>query len=374
METGRCVEKCSICGEERDVDHKYKLVDGKAEQRCTVCGFVKNVEQHWIDTVLKEYDLMSQIDKIKEMSGKQHTLAVLAIYANNIGIRRVATDCLTNQETLAMIAKNESGSAIRQSAVRRLESQQLLEDIAQHDQDYEVRREAVERLSNQNLLDKISRSDSNEYVRFSAALRIANGQAILAQLVKTSKDYSIRGMAIDELTDQELLADLVKNAPNSYDRSAIIAKISDASLLNEIAQNDMSTEVRLKAAKTATTNDSSTNAVPDSKELEKRTRTINAVLDSHSDKETRLALVNRITDKSILFEIALMASSWLDAGVVDEVMKKMHEQDRIITLARKAEWAGTRIRAIHLIEDTSIVKDIAKNDMDEDVRKAAQKL
>ena len=74
-----------------------------------------------------------------------------------------------------------------------------------------------------------------------------------------------------------------------------------------------------------------------------------------------------------MFEIATIADNWLHSEIVDEVMERIHEQDKIIVLAKTAAWAETRIRAISFIDDNDILKGIAKNEKDEDVQKALQK-
>ena len=175
-------------------------------------------------------------------------------------------------------------------------------------------------------------------------------------------------MALEHLHNQDWLADVAKNAHTAFVRSQAVTKIDSVMLLMEIAQNDVSTKVRLAAAKTAAkvgfsnTYQEQSIAMAQSmiQELEKRWEVLSAVLDSEANIEIRCSALQEIKDEGMLFEVAATAAYPLDEKVVDAVLDRIYDQDKILLLAKTAEWDGTRFRAQSLLRKLLHKKDIAE--------------
>jgi hypothetical protein len=126
--------------------------------------------------IAPSYLVANSIGKVRSLSkqcegGKQNAcleLDKIALEDKDAGVRRLATDAVTDQTLLAKIALDDGDASVRAAAVAKVVSQSLLAKIAVEDKDASVRKAAGERLSAQTSLSSIAVAGQPAVVHASA--------------------------------------------------------------------------------------------------------------------------------------------------------------------------------------------------------------
>ena len=161
---------------------------------------------------------------------------------------------------------------------------------------------------------------------------------------------------ISDITIIEKMA-LDKNLSDSW-RATSIKKISNPTIISLIAESDDESEyTKIPAFEKLW--------FPGNEKL-----FFNIAANTQYSYLLRVPIIEKITDEEMLFDIAL--NEYNDAAIVNACLSKINDKNKIIEVATKAKWfAARRLAVRNYIDDEEILKSIAKNDMDKDVKKAA---
>jgi hypothetical protein len=201
---------------------------------------------------------------------------------------------------------------------------------------------------------------------------------VLADLAKNARYIDVRMAAVEYLTDQSALADVAKTAKDSDVRMAAVEKLTDQKVLVDIAMNDCDLSVRIKAA-------------------ERMSDFVGGGIKKidHQNKELIKAAVVKLTDQSVLAEIAkndaskeiCVAAAKRLLSVISENdllceiafegkyrpvprVEKLYSLDGLAWVAKTEKYSVTK-RGIELLNDQNLLADIAKNAKDCDARIAS---
>jgi len=239
----------------------------------------------------KALEAVSQLTDQKE-------LANVAQYAENVRLRKLAVEKLSDPKILTALAKNgrggwiDSNSDVRKKAVEKLSDFAVLSDIANsrdcdryvckwmtgngmaltaktidlrdvaRERLRELRKktlEDVERVTNQALLADIAQNAEHSDVRLIAADKLddkALAQEVYASVAKNEVGAYLRKEAIERLTDPNALADVARNATHGGSRLMAADKLDDKALAQEVyahvAKNSEDQDMRMAAVKRLT--------------------------------------------------------------------------------------------------------------------------
>lgn len=157
---------------------------------------------------------------------------------------------LTNQEVLTRLAGSSVDETLKRHAIKRITDVNVLADFALNDENPYVRREAI---SNPNLesLDVICDvilHDSDDFNRVMAIYRIPDMQSLLEIIYKKEfhhRLYEIANNITFDLNDYFL--DVLKNESDDYERVVAVNFITDRDILDEIALNESDEDIRSDA-------------------------------------------------------------------------------------------------------------------------------
>jgi uncharacterized DUF497 family protein len=218
-----------------------------------------------------------------------------------------AVEKLTDQQTLAQAATTALIAEVRLAAVKKLNDQTAFANIAKNDLSSDVRKLAVEKLTN---------------------------QSILADIAKNHKDYTMRRIAIEKINNAELLVNIAKSIEDDELRIRIADKLSDYLLSQDIYADIAINSINMGNCREA---------------------------------------VDKLTDQASLAEVAKNGHY---AFVRLEAVKKI--TDEAIIQAVCADIAKndtsdpeTRKSAVTILEDQTVLGEVAKKDKSADVRMAA---
>ncbi|MBW1841738.1 MAG: HEAT repeat domain-containing protein [Deltaproteobacteria bacterium] len=197
----------------------------------------------------------------------------------------------------------------------------------------------------------MNRSRNSKVMRF---LSFASLAICLFTLAACADTFTF----VKRSTDQKALATLAQNDADPYVRREAVKKINDPKVLEKIAQTDADTVVRQEAV----------NRITDEKILEK-------IAETNDRPYIQQEAVKKITDEAVLISIALNFPYTL-AG--HEAVKRISDQTVLAQIALKAssnqsrESVYFRSRAVRRLKDPEVLKQIAQNDVDPNVRRLAQ--
>ncbi|MFC1830318.1 HEAT repeat domain-containing protein [Thermodesulfobacteriota bacterium] len=163
---------------------------------------------------------------------------------------------------------------------------------------------------------------------------------------------------VKNTTDQEALAAIALNNSDPYVRREAVKKINDPKVLEKVAQTDADTVIRQEAVKRIT----------DEKILEQ-------IAETNDRPYIQQEAAKKITDEAILIRIALNYP-YTHAG--HEAVKRISDQKVLAQIALREssnpsrESVYFRSRAVRRLENPEVLKQIAQNDIDPNVRQLAQ--
>jgi len=203
-------------------------------------------------------------------------------------------------------------------------AQSVYLDIAKHEQDGCGRLEAIQYLTDQFALAGIAKSDTVSYVR-EAAVRGLADQVVLTEIAKNDATYSVRSEAARMLVDQLVLAEIAANDGNWLVRIVAAGRLMDI----EGAQ-----AVYIDIAK------------------------------HERDSAGRKAALERLTDQSVLAEIALDK----DASVAHAAMDNLTDPNILAMVAINNIGGVFGRDPILKIKDHSLLAQVARDGVNPEVR------
>jgi len=233
-----------------------------------------------------------------------------------------------------------------------------------------VRLEAANKITAQKKLVKIALNDTDAEVRMAAAARLADktlAQNVFCDIAMTASICAVRLAAAERLVDKALAQTMFFNTAknNISDDTTALSKITDQTLLVDIAKNSSRSTLRIAAAERITDKvisqsvffDISQHDVSEEVKTEAALKlTDNAMLASlaisTSSENVRLAAFQMIQDQSVLADIAKMPGASLSA------VEMIFDQTALADVAQKAHNGAIRLAAAIKITDTALAQTI----------------
>lgn len=163
---------------------------------------------------------------------------------------------------------------------------------------------------------------------------------------------------VKNTNDQKALATIALNNSDPYVRREAVKKVNDPKVLEKVAQTDADTVIRQEAV----------NRITDENILEH-------IAETNDRPYIQQEATKKITDEAILIRIALNYP-YTHAG--HEAVKRISDQNVLAQIALKEssnpsrESVYFRSRVVRRLENPEVLKQIAKNDIDPNVRRLAQ--
>lgn len=247
-----------------------------------------------------------------------------------------------------------------EKAVAKITDQNKLVRIATEAPHFMARKAAIVKLDEkkyQALFANIAKYDINWRVCLAAANKLMV-QEFLADVVKKAKDNSVRRVILNKLDKQhqELFAQIAKNDGDKSVRTIATDRLSDQMLLADIAKNAKDTDIRQAA-------------------IEKMNEWhqilyIEIVRDLRANDSLREAAMKKLTNQDLILEIAKNVKYGLRHIAVEKLNELQH-QTLFADIAKNDKNENVRKAAIKKLTDQTLLADLAKNDESADIRMAA---
>ena len=275
-----------------------------------------------------DFDSLDGIEKISYIKAHndESLLCRVAEYDKNFHVRIAAILKISDMDFLLRMADSHDDYDTRVVLYKKLNGQSLLEEISGENL-AESRMNLVNDLDNEKFIEDIAVNDSDLEVMLSAFKKLNKPNFFFNVLKDTLSDIGIRRfvMAIVENRFSDDILDYGDlKYSNQYEKIAHIETHNDEALFCEIVEKDESFCVRVAAI----------HKISDMDLLLK-------IAKSHNDYNTRVVVYKKLNGKSIFDEIT------------DENLTQSH------------------MNLVNDLDNEKFLKDIAVNDSDFDVRKAA---
>ncbi len=258
----------------------------------------------------------------------------------------------------------------RSEAFAKITDQKELEDIALHGKFNDMRYAAVSKIDNQQVIEKVARSDWNSAVRGAAVTRLMNQNA-LSEIAVNDSDKSVRALAVDHVTSPEVLARIYLIETNDAVRDVALRNLHRFSPGKENwAQDHLAVfylkdpELIEKMARSAPTSVARILAVSKIPNPAQRS----AIIVSEKSPSTRIAMLNQSEDPQLVKKLALQDP---DDDVRMEAVLGLKEQDALAQVALKEGLDNIRLAAVEKVTDQKLLSRIAMEDKNSDIRETA---
>ncbi len=224
---------------------------------------------------------------------------------------------------------------------------------------------------------EIGKSNPNIY---EYCVDMLDDESILIDLAKNNEDEYVRRDAVKKINDETTLTYIAKNDSDYSVRQNALKKISDESILGNIAINANYKDITDEAIENIESepilyNISQNHILTPCREKAYNKLSIEFIAKTcphetiygsyeYSYKEA----IEMVDDVSVLADIAKNSDIWKKGC---QAVSKIHDESILIDIAKNASEASVRKRAVEEISDEIILVDIAKNDENEFVREAA---
>ena len=235
--------------------------------------------------------------------------------------------------------------AVREDMIESINDITLLADIIRYPYNIPVMKAAIARrvrliddLTDQAALLKIVNSKDELFTNNSVSMRINFSEhavrritdpLVLAEIAKKHPNKTVRSNAADGLTDQKVLEWIARNDTDYNVRMTALVKLTDESLLADIALKDSSIIVCCRAAEKIT----------DQSLLEKIVRDA-----AKNSMKVSVSALNRLDNQ---FVAADFIKNCDDSFTDTSVLRKITDEQLLLSIAREAESKSIRNKAIH---------------------------
>jgi hypothetical protein len=213
----------------------------------------------------------------------------------------------------------------------------------------------VEAIKDNEELLRIAQDDNYHTRTRLAAVKGISDTRQLLELGLKEYDGMVAAEAVKAISDEAMLESIAESARSQYAKITAVTKISDPKLLAAIAANNDCVKARGEAVKKLpyAGNETLLNEI--------------AINDYHDD--IREAAAEKVEDSSVLLDIALKEKGL--AAICYKALIKLAKPEETAYAAKNADWWAARRAAVELLDDDAVLSDIAYNDENEEVRKAA---
>ena len=266
---------------------------------------------------------------------------------------------LTDQKELKNVALNAEDVRVRKLAIERLSDQNKLADIAKENKGYwidgnsNVRKAAIEKLTDLTILNHIA--NSHDYKRYVCKWMVGDSGLALRTKTLDLRDVAHNRMLdlrkklladVMNLTNQALLADIAQNAIYSDVCLAAADRLDDKALAQEvyadIAQNSADRDISKIATERLTATKALANVAKNSKHGEVR------LMAADKQKEKALA-------EEVYAEVAKNGEEW---DVRKAALERLTDQEKLEEIARNAAHNDTRLMAADRLGDKALVEEV----------------
>ena len=265
---------------------------------------------------------------------------------------------LTDQKELKNVALNAEDVRVRKLAIERLSDQKKLADIAKEnkgcwiDGNSNVRKAAIEKLTDLTILNRIANSPDSEYY----VCKWMVGDGGLALRIKTvdlrdvahNRVLELRKKLLSDvmnLTNQALLADIAQNAIYSDVCLAAADRLDDKALAQEVyagIANSADQDMSKKATERLTAPKALANVAKNSK---------------HG--EVRLMAADKLKDKALAEEVyAEVAKNGEEWDVRKAALERLTAQEKLEEIVRNAAHNDIRLMAADRLGDKALVEEV----------------
>ena len=289
---GKCREKCSVCGEERNIDHEWNngctcercgtirfighnwiLLKDKCIEKCFICGEERSIEHIWNGCKCKRCGATRDVGHdwglhlghdwvfLNKEKGIEKLCSICkkVVWHKYVENQSTTNDNQTGQSFqtfLKEIALKESVAGVdNMAAVEKITDQTFLKEIVLKALDTSVRCAAVKKITDQTFLKELVLNTEHVIVRCAAVKKITD-QTFLKKIALSDKiassDENVIEAAVKKITDQTFLKDLVLKTEHVIVRNAAMEKINDQKILKELASKAEKVYIRYAALKKIT--------------------------------------------------------------------------------------------------------------------------
>ena len=265
---------------------------------------------------------------------------------------------LTDQKELKNVALNAEDVRVRKLAIERLSDQKKLADIAKENKSYwidgnsNVRKAAIEKLTDLTILNHIA--NSPDYERYVCKWMVGDGG--LALRTKTldlrdvahNRELELRKKLLADvanLSNQALLAGIAKNAIYSDVCLAAADRLDDKALAQEVYA-DIANSADQDMSKTATERLTAPKALAN-------------VAKNSKHGEVRLMAADKQKDKALAEEVyAEVARNSEEWDVRKAALERLTDQEKLEEIARNAAHNDIRLMAADRLGDKVLVEEV----------------
>jgi uncharacterized protein (TIGR02145 family) len=322
----------------------------------------------------------------------------IALNDKNQQKRVLAIEKITDQSKIKAIVLNDKDQWVRVQATKTITDQVFLKDLATNDKEPFVRIAATENITDKNFaqavlidlaLNKIkfdTWTSTNDEVRKAAINKLTNQLALAEIALNVNDDENLRIVAIENLTDQNVLKDIVTNTEYSNIVQAAIGKIDiiDTMLINKILIKNNHSNLSICGLIPF---DLVFKSIFQTIKINTKTyKRIELYEQGHSVESysynvelfiaDQLVLSKRYgTDGDMPFEEFSGTKKYYYGEIYinqicDSIISRIPDKD-IQLIFQESIFPDLRIACIRRIKDNAVLGDIARNDKNENIRKAA---
>jgi hypothetical protein len=271
---------------------------------------------------------------------------------------------------------------VRIRALDKVANPVVLARFALEDPEPQVRAEAVKQLGDQPLLEKVASEDSDGGIALQALGKVVD-EAILDKLAgEPSKDpqdlWKVAREATSRVSDQATLAGLALTSPDDGVRGLAVNRLANQDMLLKVALESRDQQIAERATD-KTKDPASLVRIALSKDSKAREAAIARVVDQAALKQiigeddddsqsARISAASRLTDPDLLKDLAFNDRQM---EVRQAAVGQINDQDTLTRVATRDDDPETRRAAVGKLTDPATLLRVVLEDSDHEVREAA---
>jgi hypothetical protein len=255
-----------------------------------------------------------------------------------------------------------------QKAVENITDPAQLMEIALSDVDVEVAAVAIGKIADKVSLITIADSSKNMKSRLHAAEKITDEKDLADIAIKNGGNL-VSEAVVDRISDQQLLGSIVKNLANEVVARKAIIKITLKEFLVLFASDtryEVSTTVKkkLKAIENMEAEQYLRDMIEKIQGIKDQGELAQIALEAYKNNidDVVAAAVEKITDSSIIADIALKAAEYRGSSEAQmAILKKLDDEKVFAEVLKKAYFEDVLYYAESKISDNVLLADVVKN-------------
>lgn len=239
----------------------------------------------------------------------------------------------------------------------------------------------IDKIDNQKMLVEIAK-DNTFFLYQTKAFKKIKDKNIQLDLIRNEKDSSTRYMFIENINDEDMLLDILQFEKDNRNRGLIAEKIHDETTLINIAKNDESSEARQNAIKNPNfknqeliidmaKNDEDHNVRKEAMKKVKDDDILDDIGRNDSDKYIKMASIKSMSGEKL---DEFIKENQNNPDVIKSALENPHcSEDILMKFVNETELYHILVIKNPNFKNQSVLKDVAKNDENWELRMAAVK-